>query len=234
MKIIEMSKICHNCQFYWSLSYATGESSIGCKKAAGLDGRPKDIRNMAACPLGHGTRKKPILLANELLQPLGKIYAMTAPSAAHISLYKLLSEYGKSIDKYRVEVSLALQQMGILNVVAKSVAGQRGRRCVYRWDMKKHGPPSLELADKIIMQVEQIVLAEKLAKRRVVSAIDADLETFHIRVKEGVTKCDSCWLKGLNNCRAQLMSFGIDCKKMDINTMKHEAGLGFTEDNTEG
>ena len=234
MKIIEMSKICHNCQFYWSLSYATGESSIGCKKAAGLDGRPKDIRNMAACPLGHGTRKKPILLANELLQPLGKIYAMTAPSAAHISLYKLLSEYGKSIDKYRVEVSLALQQMGILNVVAKSVAGQRGRRCVYRWDMKKHGPPSLELADKIIMQVEQIVLAEKLAKRRVVSAIDADLETFHIRVKEGVTKCDSCWLKGLNNCRAQLMSFGIDCKKININTMKHEAGLGFKEDSAEG
>lgn len=189
---------------------------------------------MAACPLGHGTRNEPILLANELLQPLGKIYALTAPSAAHISLYKLLAEYGKSIDKYRVEISLALQQMGILNVVAKSVAGQRGRRCVYRWDMKKHGPPSLEMAEKIILQINQIVLADKLAKRRVVSAIDADLETYNIQVKEGITKCESCWLKGLNNCRSQLMSFGIDCKKMNINTMKHEAGLGFTEDNAEG
>lgn len=234
MKIIEMSKICHNCQFYWPLSYASGESSIGCRKAAGLNGRPKDIRHMTVCPLGHGARKEPILLANELLQPLGKIYAMTAPSAAYISLYKLLSEYGKSIDKYRVEVSLALQQMGILNVVAKSVAGLRGRRCVYRWNMKKHGPPSLELADKIIMQVEQIVLAEKLAKRRIVSAFDENLKTYNIQVKDGVTKCETCWLKGLNNCRAQLMSFGIDCKKININTMKYEAGLGFTEDSAEG
>ena len=234
MKVIEMAKICHNCQFYRSVSYASGESSIGCLKAAGLDGRPKDIRNVAACPLGHGARKEPIMLANELLQPLGKIYAMTAPAAAHISLYKLLSEYGKSIDKYRVEVSLALQQMVILNLVAKSVPGQRGRRCVYRWDMKKHGPPSLELADKIIMQVEQIVLAEKLAKRRMVSVLDEGVATYNIEVKEGVTKCETCWLKELNNCRAQLMSFGIDCKKMNINTMKHEAGLGFKEDSAEG
>lgn len=234
MNAVNMGKICHSCQFYRSISYANGECSIGCAKAAGKDGRPVDIRNLDICPLGHGQYKEPVLLAKELLHALGKIYAKTAPSAAYISLYNLLSESGKTTDRRRKEISLALQQLNILTVVAKSIEGQRGRRCIYRWN-KKAGPPSLDMTDNVIRQVEEIMYAAKLAKKRsLTEAANLDIPTSTIIVYQGQTRCDSCWLKGLDDCRAHLMSFGIDCKKLNVNTLKHEAGLGFKEDNAEG
>lgn len=233
MQVIDMMKVCHACQFYRTVSYASGESSIGCLKAAGLNGRPIDIRNMKECPLGLGKHKKLVLSAKDLLKALGKIYAKTAPSDAHVSLYKLLSETSAELNRRKVEVSLALQQLGILKVVSKSVPGMRGRACIYRWDTKKHGPPSLDMADKVIMQVEQLMNADTLARKRAVLET-LNLKTYTIKVFEGATDCSGCWLKGLKDCRAQLMSFGIDCKTMNVNTMKHEAGLGFKEEQTEG
>lgn len=233
MEVIRMAKICHACQFYRSISYANGESSIGCLKAAGDDGRPIDIRNMDACPLGYGQRKTQILKTNEVLRALGKIYAKTAPSDAHILLYRLLSETSPSLHRRRMEISLALQQLDILKVVAKTIPGQRGRHYVYRWNRKKHGPPSLDMADKVIAQVEQLIHADALAKKRSMTKQPAELIAYSVKVYEGVTDCKSCWLKGLKDCRTHLMSFGIDCKKMNVNTMKHEAGLGFKEEQVE-
>ena len=234
MKVIKMAKICHSCQFYRSISYANGESSIGCLKAAGADGRPVDIRNIDVCPLGYAKRKTQILNPQEVLNALGKIYAKTAPSDAYVSLYKLLSETSESLHRRRMEISMSLQQLDILKVVAKTVPGQRGRHYIYRWNMKKHGPPSLEMADRVIMQVEQFINAEALALKRARTENVEEKKVFTVKVYEGVTDCKTCWLKGLKDCRTQLMSFGIDCKGMNMNTMKHEAGLGFKKEQIEG
>lgn len=228
MKIVDMCMICRSCCYYRAISYADGSSSIGCIKASDTLGMPVDIRKLDTCPKSHGRRQRESIPAGELLKVLGHLYARTSASAAYISLYKVLDEAGDILAKRKQVIAQAIQQLDILTVVAKSVEGLKGRRCIYRWNMKKHGPPSLELVDKVNRHIEDLLDAAAIARKRQDCKAPEVISIQNIRVIEGVTSCENCWLKEVKDCRTQLLSFGIDCKKVNVNSMKHENAMGFT------
>lgn len=225
MNNIEMRGICYRCEHYRPITYSDGSGSVGCVKDSPT-GYPVDIRNMECCPVrkdGHGFRK---LALPEIMAVLNQLYIMCSSAPAEFSLVDVVEmTAGDTIKGRRTAISQAVRDLQILSIVERN-----GKKYSYRWNMKKWGPASMEVAQAVASQVylrinEQI---EKQRQRRIQRAEDA--VTRPAKVKKEATRCDSCKLKDQAGCRDILLKLGIDCKVYDVNSLKivddNEASVG--------
>lgn len=221
----KLKLLCSHCKYYRTIVYADGSASMGCVKDS-QTGYPVDIRNLDACPRTQRKRRSIELEPSELLSVLGKLYAECAPHPVHLSLYQYLSEGGRTVKRYKASIGHALIAMGIMKVVSRGVDGKRGNNCIYRWDVKGFGPPSLELVDKIIKRMSETIEEDKLD--RLAKSVSKDApKSRTLEIDEGVTSCETCWLKEFPDCHEKLMAMGLDCKKMNINTIRYgKASMG--------
>ena len=215
----KLKLLCSWCKHYRTIVYADGSAAMGCLKASEND-YPVDIRNLDACPRTQRNRRSIELEPSELLSVLGKLYAECSPRPVHLSLYQYLSEGGRSVKRYKASIGHALIEMGIMKVVSRGVEGKRGNTCVYKWNIEGFGPPSLELVDKIVKSMSETIEEDKL--ERLANSMSKDAPNSRmLEIDEGVTSCDVCWLKDCQNCREKLLAMGLDCKKMNINTIRY-------------
>lgn len=216
----KMKVVCSVCRFYRTIVYAEGACAMGCLKASEDGEYPVDIRHLDACPRDQKKRKKVEIEPAEMLKALGYLYAQCAPHESHLSLHQYLSECHPSIKRYKSQISRTIIDMGLLTVVYRGNTGKRGNTCTYRWNMETYGPPSLELVDKIIQTVSTFLADQNLQRRA--EAVTKEPPKFRVlEVDEGVTSCDVCWLKDCPDCHEKLVAMGLDCKKMNINTIRY-------------
>ena len=224
MNNIEMRGICYRCKHYRPITYSDGSGSCGCVKDSPT-GYPVDIRNMECCPVrkdGYGFRK---LVLSEIMAVLNQLYIMCASAPSEFSLVNVVEMIaGPSIKGRRTFISHALRDLEVLKIVERN-----GRKYSYRWNMKKWGPPSLDVAQQVAAQVYVLThrLVEDQRERRARQAEQAKGRP--AKVMKEPTKCDTCKLRGQKGCREMLLKMGIDCKVYDVNTLKivdDEAGVG--------
>jgi hypothetical protein len=94
----------------------------------------------------------------EVLTLLGRMYALTATGKGRIGLVRYIKKEGGPTlaGKYTFMARAMLRIRLITHVDGKGVA------TLYRWNLKKYGPPSIPLADMIIAETaEQIRIAAK-------------------------------------------------------------------------
>lgn len=221
----KLKLLCSQCKYYRTIVYADGGCAMGCLKASDND-YPVDIRRIDACPRTQRNRRKIELEPQELLSVLGRLYAECAPRPTHLSLYQYLSEGGDTVRRYKASIGHSLIAMGIMKVVSRGVDGKRGNTCVYKWNIEGFGPPSLDLVDKIVKTMSETIEEDKL--ERLAKAVAKGLPRSRtLEIDEGVTSCETCWLKEFPDCHEKLMAMGLDCKKMNINTIRYgKASVG--------
>lgn len=229
----KLKLLCSQCKYYRTIVNADGGCAMGCLKVS-TNGYPVDIRNMEACPRTQRNRQKIDVEPSELLSVLGKIYAECAPHPMHLALYQYLSDGGATVKRYRDSIGRALTAMEILKVVSVGVEGKRGNNRIYRWNLKKYGPPSLELVDKIINTMSETIEDDKL--ERLAKTLSSEVPRSRtLEVNEGVTVCEMCWLKDVTDCRQRLLVMGLDCKKVNINTIRYgKSSVGQQGEDAEG
>lgn len=234
MKVTTKLKLlCSQCKYYRTIVYVDCGCAMGCMKES-TNGYPVDIRHMESCPRTQRNRQKIEVDPSELLIVLGKIYAECAPHPMHLALYQYLSDGGATVKRYRDSIGQALTTMGILKVVSVGVEGKRGNNRVYRWNLKKFGPPSLELVDKVISTMSETIEDDKLERlAKTISSEPPRSRT--LEINEGVTSCEMCWLKDVTDCRQKLLVMGLDCKKVNINTIRYgKSSVGQQGEDAEG
>lgn len=226
MKVTPKLKLlCSQCKHYRTIVYADGGCAMGCLKASDND-YPVDIRRIDACPRTQRNRRKIELEPLELLSVLGKLYAECAPHPVHLSLYQYLSEGGPTVRRYKASIGHAIIAMGIMKVVSRGVDGKRGNTCIYKWNIEGFGPPSLDLVDKIVKTMSETIEEDKL-ERLAKSVAKGSPQSRTLEIDEGVTSCETCWLREFPDCHEKLMAMGLDCKKMNINTIRYgKASVG--------
>lgn len=234
MKITEKLRlVCPWCKHYRVIVYANGSSAMGCLKGSD-NGYPVDIKNLDHCPRTHPKRRDIEIDRSELLSVLGKLYAECAPHPAHIALYEYLAKAGPTVKKYKTSIGRAITAMGVMKVVSRGVEGKRGNTCIYRWNLKTFGPPSLELVDKIIMKMCETFEEEKV-ERLAKSSVKETPKSRTLQIDAGITSCDVCWLKDFPDCREKLMALGLDCKHVNINTIRYgKSSVGQQDEEAEG
>lgn len=220
-----MKLLCSRCKHYRTIVYADGSCAMGCLKASEND-YPIDIRHLDDCPRKKKTKRKAEVQPAELLRVLGKLYAECSPHPVHLSLYQYLSEAGETVRKYKSSIGHVIITLGILKIVSRGVEGKRGNTCVYKWNIKDFGAPSYDLVDKIIQKMSEAIEDDKLERlAKSMSSVTPQSRT--LQIDEGVTSCEVCWLKNVPDCHAKLLAMGLDCKKMNINTIRYgESSVG--------
>lgn len=215
----KLKLLCSQCKHYRTIVYGDGSAAMGCLKPSN-NGYPVDIRKLDACPRTQRKRRSVELNPSELLAVLGKLYAECSIHPVHISLYQYLSEGGKTVKRYKSAIGHTIVAMGIMTVVSRGVDGKRGNTCIYKWNIDSFGPPSLELVEKIVKRMSETIEDNKI--ERLAKSVSKDApKSRTLEVDEGVTSCDVCWLKEFQDCREKLMAMGLDCKKMNINTIRY-------------
>lgn len=94
----------------------------------------------------------------EMLMILGKMYAITATGKGRIGLCRYIKkEAGPTITGKYTFMARAMLRIGLItHVDGKGVA------TLYRWNLKRYGPPSIPMADMIIAETaEEIRIAAK-------------------------------------------------------------------------
>ena len=94
----------------------------------------------------------------EVLTLLGRMYALTATGKGRIGLTRYIQREGGPtiVGKYTF-MARAMLRIGLLQWV-----DGKGRAMIYRWNLKKYGPPSIPMADMIIAETaEQIRISAK-------------------------------------------------------------------------
>lgn len=220
MESSKMKALCGICKHYRTIVYADGSCAMGCLKASENGEYPVDIRRLDACPRTHKKRRKVEIDSTELLRTLGSIYAECAVSASPLSLYRFLDEAGGQVKKYKSFIGAAIVKMEVLQVISRGTPGRRGNICKYKWNTASYGPPSLALVDNIIDTASSAIDDEKI-KRKVESVSKESPKSRVLAVDEGVTSCDVCWLRDCPDCHDKLVAMGLDCKKMNINTIRY-------------
>lgn len=225
MKPTEMKARCGLCKHYRLITYGDGGCAIGCMKASHDGIYPVDISKLERCPREHSKKRFNKVESADLLPLLGKIFAMTSASPAVLALHEMLKNAGPSVKRKSQYVGKALVEMGILKVVSRGVKGEKGMRCSYRWNMKI-GAPSLEMVDKIncwLKDCNERVTARKYQ----VEAQKVPKGSESLVVDKGATLCEQCWMRDTPDCMARVKTMGLDCKKVNINTLRHaEASMG--------
>lgn len=220
MKVTAKLKLlCSHCKHYRTIVYADGSCSMGCLKGSDTE-YPVDIRRLESCPRTQRKRRSVELDPSELLAVLGKLYAECSVHPVQISLYQYLADGGSTVKRYKSQVGQAITSMGIMKVISRGVDGKRGNTCFYKWNIDTYGPPSLDLVDKIIKTMAETIEENKLNRLAQTVSKEAP-KSRTLEVDEGVTSCDVCWLKDFKDCREKLMVMGLDCKKMNINTIRY-------------
>lgn len=215
----KLKLLCSQCKYYRTIVYADGGCAMGCTKNS-ENGYPIDIRHLESCPRTQRKRRSIELDRSELLSVLGKLYAECAPHPVHLSLYQYLSEGGRTVRRYKASIGHAIMKMGIMKVVSRGVDGKRGNTCIYKWNTESVGPPSLDLVDKIVKMMSETIEDDKL-ERLAKSMCKEAPKSRTLEIDEGVTSCDVCWLKDFQDCHEKLLAMGLDCKKMNINTIRY-------------
>lgn len=229
----KLKLLCSRCKYYRTIVYADGTADMGCLKGS-EDGYPVDIWYLDACPRTQRNRRSIEVKPSELLAVLGKLYAECSAHPVHLSLYQYLSEGGQTVRRYKASISHAITTMGIMKVVSRGVDGKRGNNCVYKWNIKDFGPPSLALVDKILKDMSETIEDDKL-ERLAKSVSNETPQSRTLEIDEGVTSCDTCWLKEFRDCHAKLLAMGLDCKKVNINTIRYgKSSVGQQEEKTKG
>jgi hypothetical protein len=94
----------------------------------------------------------------EVLTLLGRMYALTATGKGRIGLTRYIQREGgpSIIGKYTFMARAMLRIRLITHEDGKGVA------TLYRWNLKKYGPPSIPMADMIIAETaEEIRIAAR-------------------------------------------------------------------------
>ena len=94
----------------------------------------------------------------EVLTLLGRMYAQTATGKGRIGLCRYIQREGGPtiVGKYTF-MARAMLRIGLMTHV-----DGKGRATLYRWNLKKYGPPSIPMADMIIAETtEQIRISAK-------------------------------------------------------------------------
>jgi hypothetical protein len=89
----------------------------------------------------------------EMLAILGKMYAITATGKGRIGLVRYIRKEGGPtlVGKYTF-VARAMLRIGLITHV-----DGKGVSTIYRWNLKKYGPPSIPMAEMMIAETaEQI------------------------------------------------------------------------------
>lgn len=226
MKPTEMKARCAACKHYRLINYGEDHYGIGCMKAT-VDGvHPVDIITLERCPRSHTKKRFNPVEAAELMPILGQIYGKTAAADCFLPLHEMLRSGGPTVRRKSQYVGKALVEMGILKVISRSEKGYRGTRCTYRWDVKKYGPPSLDMVDKINSWLQDC--NERLSARKYQKAAEVlTRRTEQLLVDKGVTVCEQCWMRDTPDCYARVRAMGLDCKEVNINSIRYaEARLG--------
>lgn len=226
MKTSEMKVRCSICKYNRTIRYADGHLSIGCMKASPNGLWPVDIISLDRCPRSHRKRRDNSVDGSELLAILGKIYAQVSVTPDYIPLHTVLKTSGPSVRKKAQHIARALVELEILKVVSRSEKGRKGMRCKYIWNMKAAGPPSLDMVDRINASVQQSV-EDATAKEYDKKAMADIKPTKELLVDAGATSCEGCWMREVVNCREKIMAMGLDCKSININSIRYaEATVG--------
>lgn len=215
----KMKIICSVCKYYRTIVYADGGCAMGCLKASDND-YPVDIRHLDCCPRDQKKRRQLELDHSQLLKVLGKIYAKCVTSPAQFSLYEFLKEGEKTVRRYKASIGHAIIKMEVLKVVSRGTPGQRGNVYTYSWNNDVYGPPSLELVAQIAKTMSVAIEDQKI-KRKAESIGKDSPKSRVLNVDEGVTSCELCWLRDCPDCHDKLVAMGLDCKKMNINTIRY-------------
>ena len=226
MKPTEMKARCAACKHYRLINYGEERYGIGCMKAS-VDGiHPVDIITLERCPRSHSKKRFNPVIGAELMPILGQIYAKTAASECFLPLHEILRAGGPSVKRKSQYIGKALVEMGILKVISRSEKGYRGTRCIYRWDMKVYGPPSLDMIDKINSWLQDC--NDKLSARKYQRAAEIKIRPVEqLLVDKGVTVCEQCWMRDTPNCYEKVRAMGLNCKEVNINSIRYaEARLG--------
>lgn len=221
MRLSDMKNKCYLCKHYRAMTYADGHVSIGCLKASPQGIWPVDIVNMDECPRDH-KKKRPVAVSPmELLDALGNIYSKCCPDPEYIPLHDLLKKSGTTVKAKHNLIAKALMEMEILIVTSRTTKGQRGVRVTYRWNLKKVGPPSLEMVDDINKHLGHLASKEKVRLRND-KAEQNPIGIRHLLIDEGTSICSSCWMRETPDCRKRLVMMGVDCKIVNINSLRYE------------
>lgn len=85
----------------------------------------------------------------EMLHILGLIYARTAAGFGKVALQKLMLEEAKPTVRAKTAIICrALTQSGLLTYCRQK------KNSLYKWNLKEWGPPSLLVADAMIVQTD--------------------------------------------------------------------------------
>ena len=212
---------CSVCKYYRLKSYADGHHSIGCMKASKDGIYPVDIVALDACPRQHVKKVFKPVNESQLLSALGSIYADTSASAAYIPLYARLGGGGASVRKRKTLVGKAIIELGILKIVSTVIPGKRGVRFTYRWNLKEFGPPSLDMVAMINNKIAELTEVNTKEKRNRDAVVNIP-ESHRLLIDKGPTSCEFCWARDLEDCRLRLLSIGLDCKRVNVNSIRHE------------
>lgn len=216
----EIKSRCHVCEHRRTIAYADGHLSLGCLKASPNGIWPVDIKSLERCPRSHRKRRDNSVDATELLNVLGKIYAEVSVTPGYVSLNTVLKAAGPSVKKKAQHIARILVDMGILRVVSRSEKGRKGMRCKYVWNLKSVGPPSLEMVEKINEEI-QLSVDKATAKEYERKAIAEIKPSKNLLVDSGATSCERCWLRDVVDCRERIGAMGLDCKTVNINTIRY-------------
>lgn len=225
MKPTEMKARCAICKHYRLITYAAGNYAIGCMKASKDGEHPVDIYKLDRCPREHAKKRFNKVESSELLPVLGKIYAETSASNVFLPLVEMLRDAGPTVRRKSQYLAKALVAMDILKVISRSEKGFRGTRCIYRWNIKA-GPPSLKMVDDINAWLKEC--NEKLSAKKYQQEAEKEQKGVSAFVMDqGTTVCEQCWMRSTPDCYSKLKMMGIDCKKVNLNTIRYaEASMG--------
>lgn len=226
MKTAEMKLRCSVCKYYRLIGYADGHYSIGCMKASADGKSPVDIVGLESCPRDHVKRHFVPVDERQLLSALGSIYAETSAHEAYIPLYSKLGDAGQSVKNRKTLVGKAIMELGILKVISTTIPGKRGLRFTYRWNLKEFGPPSLDMVRHLNDKMAELS-DYRTNDRKNREALACHPDSHRMLIDDGPTSCDLCWMRDLHDCRKRLLEIGIDCKRFNVNSIRHEeASMG--------
>lgn len=221
----EMRRYCYKCSEYRLINYASGDSEIGCMEAS-ANGYPVPIRQLNKCPKGYNNRYVRPVDKMSLLHLLGYIYSVTSCGPARLALQEEIKRT-PTLEGRKSLVSGALQKVCVERVATTS-HGIKGIACTYRW---KAGPPSLEMVDDVIYELNVLTSAQ-VAKRRLVRKGIVPQASRRPKIEPellGVTSCAKCRLKEMKDCRDKLLDLGYNCKKINVNKLSDEIIMGLKD-----
>lgn len=221
MKLSDMKSRCQICKYYRTIGYADGHASIGCMKASSDGIYPVDIVNMDECPRDHKKKRAVGVDPMEMLNALGVIFTMCCPNPGYIPLNELLKNAGVTVRKKYYHVAKALVELNILAVISRTAKGSRGIRVTYKWNLIEAGPPSLAMVDRINEHLAGLVAQSKVRANNA-NAARNPIKVRMLQVDEGKSICETCWMRDTPDCRSRLSAMGIDCKTVNVNSLRYE------------